>query len=69
MNEKISAAMEKLPFDQRMVFILRSAEDLGYQEIADRLDISIGTVMSRLSRARTRLKQLLQPYIKGGKEV
>ena len=68
LNHQISAALEQLPFEQRAVFILRSSEDLGYQEIADRLDISIGTVMSRLSRARERLKALLMPYLSGGKE-
>ena len=60
LNVKIEEALDQLPFEQRAVFILRTAEDLGYQEIADRLDISIGTVMSRLSRAREKLKKLLK---------
>lgn len=58
-KERISEALKKLPFDQRMVFILRTSEDLSYQEISEQLDISIGTVMSRLSRARANLKELL----------
>jgi len=41
------------------VFTLRVFEDMSYKEIADTMDISIGTVMSRLSRARTMLKSVL----------
>jgi RNA polymerase sigma-70 factor (ECF subfamily) len=67
LNEKIASAMAQLPFEQRAVFILRTSEELSYQEIAGRLDISIGTVMSRLSRARERLKEILKPYLNGGK--
>ena len=59
-KEKVSEALQKLPLDQRMVFMLRTSEELSYQEISDQLDISIGTVMSRLSRARAKLKELLQ---------
>jgi len=61
--EKIIArAMEHLPLDQRMVFVLRTSEGLSYQEISQQLSISMGTVMSRLSRAREKLKDLLEPY-------
>ncbi len=63
MKEKVTEALQLLPFDQRMIFILRTSEELSYQEISDRLNISIGTVMSRLSRARSKLKNLLQPYL------
>ena len=59
---KVTEAMEQLPLDQRMVFILRTSEGLSYQEISDQLQISMGTVMSRLSRAREKLKNLLEPY-------
>ncbi len=62
-KKKVAEALEQLPFDQRIVFILRTSEDLSYQEISDQLDISIGTVMSRLSRARAKLRELLQHYL------
>jgi len=62
-KEKVGEALQQLPVEQRMVFVLRTAEDLSYQEISDQLEISIGTVMSRLSRARTKLRELLQPYL------
>lgn len=63
MKEKVTGALQHLPVDQRMIFILRTSEQLSYQEISDRLNISVGTVMSRLSRARSKLKNLLQPYL------
>lgn len=56
---RIGEAIEKLPLHQRSVLLLRAQEGLSYQEIARNLDISIGTVMSRLSRARQALKELL----------
>ena len=63
LQDKIIEAMEQLPLDQRIVFTLRTNEELSYQEIGAQLDISIGTVMSRLSRARAKLKEILQPYL------
>ena len=60
---RIALAMEQLPVDQRTVFVLRTSEGLSYQEISEHLDISMGTVMSRLSRAREKLKDLLLPYL------
>jgi RNA polymerase sigma-70 factor (ECF subfamily) len=62
-KEKVADALEQLPFDQRIVFMLRTSEDLSYQEISEQLDISMGTVMSRLSRARAKLRELLQHYL------
>jgi len=55
----VEAELEALPPDTATVFRLRAFEDLGYAEIADTLDIPIGTVMSRLSRARRRLAEAL----------
>jgi len=63
MGEAIEGAVEKLPEELKSVFILRVYEDLPYQEIADRLKIEIGTVMSRLFRARSRLKKELEEYL------
>jgi RNA polymerase sigma-70 factor (ECF subfamily) len=60
----LDAAMERLPAEQRAVFALRVVEELSYREIAETLDISIGTVMSRLSRAREKLREALLPYLR-----
>ena len=51
----INEAIEKLPIEFREVVILRELEELSYKEIAAITGIPIGTVMSRLSRARKRL--------------
>lgn len=51
----INEAIEKLPIEFREVVILRELEELSYKEIASITGIPIGTVMSRLSRARKRL--------------
>lgn len=53
----LAAALDRLPDEQRAVLLLVSVEDLSYAEAASALDISIGTVMSRLSRARERLRR------------
>lgn len=64
-DARYQKALNALPTDFRTVFILRMHEELSYEEIADRLKISVGTVMSRLHRARQRmasdLKDLLEP--------
>ncbi|SFM66451.1 RNA polymerase sigma factor [Variovorax sp. OV329] len=50
----------QLPSEQRAVLLLAALEDFSYQEIAKVLDIPAGTVMSRLSRARARLAELME---------
>ena len=55
----VEAAFDALEPDFRAVVILRDIEGYGYEEIADRLGIPLGTVMSRLSRARRRLAATL----------
>lgn len=55
----IDAALRQLPDDQREVLLLVALEQLSYVEAANALGIPIGTVMSRLSRARERLRVLL----------
>jgi RNA polymerase sigma-70 factor (ECF subfamily) len=56
----ILAAVGQLPDDQRGVLLLVSIEDVTYAEAARILDIPIGTVMSRLARARARLLKLVE---------
>ena len=57
--ELIKNAMDGLPAEFREILILRHQENLSYNEIGDILKIPIGTVMSRLARARGKLKQSL----------
>jgi RNA polymerase sigma-70 factor, ECF subfamily len=60
---QLARAMEGLSAEQRAVFVLRVFDELSYKEIAESLEISIGTVMSRLARARERLRVALAPYL------
>ena len=55
----IAAGVAALPDAQRAVFVLREYHDLDYQEIADVLELDLGTVKSRLARARTALRDHL----------
>lgn len=57
--KETNAAMEKLPEEQRAVIALVALEGFTYQETAEALDVPIGTVMSRLSRARATLVDAL----------
>ncbi len=57
--ELVQQALDELPLEFREVVIMRELEGLSYKEIAEVSDIPIGTVMSRLARARTRLQQRL----------
>jgi RNA polymerase sigma-70 factor, ECF subfamily len=60
-------AIENLPAVHREVIVLREFEELSYEEIAQILDCPYGTVMSRLSRARESLKEMLQHWSLGDK--
>jgi RNA polymerase sigma-70 factor (ECF subfamily) len=62
-EEKFKKALKALPSEQKVVFILRVYENLSYKEIAQLLEISEGTVMSRLSRARKKLKSSMAEYL------
>ena len=55
----LDAAIRKLPVDQREVLLLVALEDMSYEEAAGTLGIPIGTVMSRLARAREKLRAML----------
>jgi len=58
-KQMLRRALEKLPDDFREVIVLREFEELSYKQIADVMQIPLGTVMSRLARARKRLEELL----------
>ena len=66
-TELIKNAMDGLPAEFREILILRHQENLSYNEIGDILKIPIGTVMSRLARARAKLKQCLAARIRNEK--
>lgn len=55
----LERALQALPAEQREVLLLVGLEDLAYDEVARITGVPVGTVMSRLSRARTRLRSLL----------
>jgi len=55
---EVLASVGRLPVEQREVLLLAAVEELKYEEIAAALDVPIGTVMSRLSRARGKLRQM-----------
>ncbi|MFB3854551.1 MAG: sigma-70 family RNA polymerase sigma factor [Vicinamibacterales bacterium] len=57
---RIWRALDRLPFDQRTAIILREIDGLSYEEIAFSLDVAIGTVKSRLTRAREALRAQLR---------
>ena len=54
--ERLRSALERLPFQQRTAIVLREVDGLSYEEIAYSLGLPIGTVKSRLTRARLALR-------------
>jgi RNA polymerase sigma-70 factor, ECF subfamily len=56
---RVQAALDRLPFDQRAAIVLREIDGLSYQEVAEALGVAVGTVKSRLARARASLRDLL----------
>jgi len=56
----LNHCLEALPFEFREAIVLRELEELSYKEISDIARVPIGTVMSRLARARKRLQQCLE---------
>jgi RNA polymerase sigma-70 factor, ECF subfamily len=66
LQEQLSRAVDALPFPFREVIILREIQELSYQEIATVTGVPVGTVMSRLARARRRLQRMLEAQGMGG---
>lgn len=60
MNAILQQCLEELPEHYRMTFVLRTCEDLSYEEIADAMGCPTGTVKSRLNQARTLLQRRLR---------
>jgi len=58
-REALAHALDHLPPDFREVIVLREIEGLSYKEISEVVDVPVGTIMSRLSRARKRLQEAL----------
>ncbi len=63
MYKLIMKALMKLDDDQRAVVVLRDIEDMDYASIANVLDVELGTVKSRLSRARANLRDILEAFL------
>lgn len=58
----LQTALTRLPHEQRQVVLLIALEEMSYEEVSQTLGIPIGTVMSRLSRGRERLRRLLDSH-------
>jgi RNA polymerase sigma-70 factor (ECF subfamily) len=61
-SDAIQLTLSRLPVKLRAVIVLKEIEGLSYEEIAEVLDVSIGTVKSRISRARDDLKEVLKKF-------
>ena len=64
-QETIQKALEELPLKFREIILLCDSEEMSYQEIGETLGIPMGTVMSRLSRARKAMRELLNAKLQG----
>jgi len=65
-RQEVREALDALPVEFREVVVLRELEGLSYKEMAEVTQLPIGTVMSRLARARARLRRGLQERLRGG---
>jgi len=61
-SEAVNAALKNLPEHQREAFVLRRFQDLSYEEIADVLEVPVGTVKSRIVRAERALRPYLEKF-------
>lgn len=67
LDEKIRHSIDNLPEQFRAVIVFRELQGLSYEEIANITGTSLGTVKSRIARARNRLQEDLKPYLDHGK--
>jgi DNA-directed RNA polymerase specialized sigma24 family protein len=63
-QRRVEQELRTLPEPYRTTLVLRDLEDMSYEEIAEVLQISLGTVKSRLTRGRETLRQRLTPYVR-----
>ena len=56
-------SLRRLPEELRTAVILRELSGMNYEEISEIMDIPLGTVRSRIFRARARLREMLEPYV------
>jgi RNA polymerase sigma-70 factor (ECF subfamily) len=64
-QQAVRRALDRMPAVFRSAVILRDIEDLAYEEVAEILEVSVGTVKSRILRGRRALKELLEPELAG----
>jgi len=65
-KDAVQKALMTLDEESRAVIVLRDLKDLSYQEISETLDLPVGTVKSRISRARAALKEKLRSFVETG---
>ena len=63
-QRRVDEELRKVPEPYRTTLILRDLEEMSYEEIAEVLEVSLGTVKSRLTRGRDALRQRLTPYVR-----
>ena len=63
LSGQVHTALQRLPDDQRLVVTLVDLQGLDYEEASRIIGVSLGTVKSRLSRGRDRLRQILRPVL------
>jgi RNA polymerase sigma-70 factor, ECF subfamily len=63
-QQRVDEELRRLPEPYRTTLVLRDLEDMSYEEIAEVLQISLGTVKSRITRGRQALKERLAPYVR-----
>jgi RNA polymerase sigma-70 factor, ECF subfamily len=63
-QQRVEEELRKVPEPYRTTLVLRDLEEMSYEEIAEVLEISLGTVKSRLTRGREALRQRLAPYVR-----
>ena len=65
-RDTVAAAMDALPPDLKTAIVLRELEGLSYEEIAEAMECPVGTVRSRIFRARTAIEERLEPLLDNG---